>query len=203
MSTRKSGNFDKTKILVFGTRNDDRFNFKLGENTIAVCNDFKYLGVVFTKSRSFYKSRKHNVDRARKYMFLHLLYKRARNLNLPLDLQLLLFDHTILPIALYSCEVWGFENIQLIENLHHEFLRRITNLRKSTPVYMLHAELGRRPIGINIKSRMTGFWLSLVNGKTLNCLRYYAKRCYMIVMQEFMNINGYVVSETSLFRSVT
>ena len=35
-------NFDKTKILVFGTRNDDRFNFKLGKNTIAICNDFKY-----------------------------------------------------------------------------------------------------------------------------------------------------------------
>ena len=110
-------NFDKTKILVFGTRNDDRFNFKLGENTIAICNDFKYLRVVFTKSRSFYKARKHNVDQARKA--LHLLYKRARNLNLPLDLQMHLFDHTILPIALYSCEVWGFENIQLIENLHN------------------------------------------------------------------------------------
>ena len=156
-------NFDKTKILVFGTRNDDRFNFRLGKTTIAICNDFKYLGVVFTKSRSFYKARKHNVDQARKA--LHLLYKRARNLNLPLDLQLHLFDHTILPIALYSCEVWGFENIQLIEHLHNEFLRRITNLRKSTPIYMLHAELGRRPIEINIKSRMIGFWLSLVNGK--------------------------------------
>ena len=64
-------NFDKTKILVFGTCNDDRFNFKLGENTIAVCNDFKYLGVVFTKSRSFHKAREHNVDQARKA--LHLL----------------------------------------------------------------------------------------------------------------------------------
>ena len=30
---------------------------------------------------------------------------------------------------------------------------------------MLHAELGRRQIEINIKSRMIGFWLSLVNGK--------------------------------------
>ena len=73
-------NFDKIKILVFGTRNDDRFNFKLGKNTIAICNDFKYLGVVFTKSKSFYKARKHNVDQARKA--LHLLYKRARNFKI-------------------------------------------------------------------------------------------------------------------------
>ena len=30
---------------------------------------------------------------------------------------------------------------------------------------MLHAELGRLPIEINIKNRMVGFWLSIVNGK--------------------------------------
>ena len=156
-------NFDKTKILVFGARNDDRFNFKLGVNTIATCNDFNYLGVIFTKSRSFYKARKNNVDHARKA--LHLLYKRTRNLYLPLDLQLHLFDHTVLPIALYSCEVWGLENIQLIEHLHNEFLRRITNLRRSTPIYMLYAELWRTPVEIYIKSQLIGFWLSLVNGK--------------------------------------
>ena len=65
-------NFDETKILVFGTRNDDRLNFKLGDNNIAICNDFKFLWLFFTKSRSyFYKSKKHNVGQARKV--LHLL----------------------------------------------------------------------------------------------------------------------------------
>ena len=66
---------------------------------------------------------KHNVDQARKA--LDLLYKITRDRNLPLDLQLHLFAHTILTITLYSSEVWGFENTQLIENLHNEFLRRI------------------------------------------------------------------------------
>ena len=75
----------------------------------------------------------------------------------------------------YSCEVCGFENTQLIENLHNEFLRRITSIKKSTPIYMLHAELGRRPVEINIKSRIIGFWLSLVIEKKLNCLRHIQK----------------------------
>ena len=96
-------NYDKTKILIFGTRNDDRFDFRIGENKISICKDFKYLGVVFTKSRSFSKAIKHNYDQAKKAM--HLLHKRIRSLNLPIDLQLQLFDHTILPIALYGCEV--------------------------------------------------------------------------------------------------
>ena len=85
----------KTKIMIFGMRNDGRFSFKMGERKISICMEFKYLGVVFTKSRSFFKTRKHNHDQAKKAM--HLLYKIIRNLNLPIDLQLRLFEHTILP----------------------------------------------------------------------------------------------------------
>ena len=43
-------NYDKTKVLIFGTRNDDRFGFKMGESKISICKEFKYLGVVFTKA---------------------------------------------------------------------------------------------------------------------------------------------------------
>ena len=59
-----------------------------------------------------------------------------RNLIIPIDLQLYLFDHTILPFALYGCEIWGFENSQIIENIHNDFLRQKINLRKSTPIHM-------------------------------------------------------------------
>ena len=111
---------------------------------------------------------------------MHVLFKRIRNLDIPIDLQLYLFDHFILPIALYGCEIWGFENSQIIENLHNDFLRQIINLRKSTPIYMLHAELGRHPIQINIKSRMIGFWLSIVNGKESKL----SKLLYSIMLKE-------------------
>ena len=67
---------------------------------------------------------------------MHLLFKRIRNLDIPIDFQFYLFDHVILPIALYGCEIWGFENSQLIENLYNHFLRQIINLRKSTSIYM-------------------------------------------------------------------
>ena len=144
-----------------GIRNVEQFQFRLGTSVISICDEFKYLGVVFSKSHSFYKAMKHNVEHAKKA--LYLLYKRIRNLHLPLDLQLHLFDHTILPILLYGCEIWGFQNVQIIENVHNQFLRNITKLRRSTPIYMLDAELGRYPIELFIKSRMIGFWISIVN----------------------------------------
>ena len=95
-------------------------------------------------------------------------------------MQLYLFIHVILTIALYGCEIWDFENRQIIENLHNDFFRQIINLRKSTPIYMSHAELGRHPIQINIKSRMIGFWLSIVNGKESKL----SKLLYAIMLKE-------------------
>ena len=164
--------------MIFGTRQDQRFNFKLGGHKIDICTDFKYLDVIFSRNRHFHQTKKHNVEQARKAM--HVLFKRIRNLDIPIDLQLYLFDHVILPIALYGCEIWGFENSQIIENLHNDFLRQIINLRKSTPIYMLHAELGRHPIQINIKSRTIGFWLSIVNGKESKL----SKLLYSIMLKE-------------------
>ena len=72
---------------------------------------------------------KHVAEQARKALFL--LYSRINNLNLPVDLQLKLFDHTVLPIMTYSCEVFGFENIQILERIHNEFLRKITKTKKA------------------------------------------------------------------------
>ena len=53
---------------------------------------------------------------------MHVLFKQIRNLDIPIGLQLYLFDHVILPIALYGCEIIGSENSQIIENLHNDFL---------------------------------------------------------------------------------
>ena len=81
----------------------------------------------------FQQTKKRNVEQTRKAM--HVLFKRIRNLDIQIDLQLYLFHHVILPIALYGCEIWGFESSQNIENLHNDFLRQIIILIKSTPIY--------------------------------------------------------------------
>ena len=184
-------NYLKTKVMIFGFRNLDNFRFELDGNTIDIVDTFKYLGVYFSKSRTFYKARKHCYDQGKKAM--HLLLKRIRTLNIPLDLQLKLFDNTIVPILLYGSEIWGFENTGLIEKLQNDFLRKITHLRKSTPIYILQAELGRYTLNNNIKLRMLNFWASLINGKQ-NKISYLL---YKIMLKDtetgLINTNGLIL----------
>ena len=90
--------FDKTKIMVFGTRQDQRFNCDLGGHKIDICTNFRYLGDIFSSNRPFHKTEKHYVEQARKAIYV--LFKRMRNLDISIDLQLYLFDHVILPIVL-------------------------------------------------------------------------------------------------------
>ena len=60
-------NIDKTQIMIFGTRQDQRFNFNLGgRHTFDVCTDLKYLGVIFSRNRNFHQTKKHNVAQTRK-----------------------------------------------------------------------------------------------------------------------------------------
>ena len=153
----------QTKVVIFGARKTNSYLFKLGNSRLEIVDNYKYLGTVFSKTRSFFKARKHIGEQARKAM--HLLQMRIENLNLPVDLQLKLFDQTILSIMTYSCKIFGFENCGLFEKIHTQFLRSIIQARKSTPLFMVYGELGRYPIEITIKTRMIYYWARLINGK--------------------------------------
>jgi hypothetical protein len=56
---------------------------------------------------------------------LYRKIRKIRNLAIPIDLQLKLFGSLITPILVYSCEIWGFENIQGIEKMHLQYCKRI------------------------------------------------------------------------------
>ena len=60
------------------------------------------------------------VDQTRKAMFSIL--RKSRKLQLPVDLQLQLFDSMVVPILLYGSEITGFENFDVLERLCTQFL---------------------------------------------------------------------------------
>ena len=103
----------------------------------------------------FYKAIKRLFDIASRAMFG--LIKKGRRLCLNTDVMLKLFDTTILPILLHSCEVWGFSNINLIERLHLRFCKLLLNVKKCTTRAMVYGELGRLPLDSHVQWYMVSW----------------------------------------------
>jgi hypothetical protein len=73
--------------------------------------------ILFITYHSFPKSYNsafdHNINRL----------KKSRKLNLPIDLQIELFDTMVAPVLLYGCEVWGSENNDIFFNPFYSFIK--------------------------------------------------------------------------------
>ena len=70
----------------------------------------------------------------------------------------------ILPILLYGCEIWGFENLEIIEIFYRKFLKYILKVNSQTNDCMVYGETGRTPLHILIETRMVCFWHKTVTG---------------------------------------
>ena len=153
-------NVSKTKIIVFSRgkiRNLPTLIFN-GEQ-IEVVFEYKYLGTLFTYNNKFQKTINAQCMSAKRALFA--LLKKCRKLDLPLDLQIELFDRCIVPIMLYNCEVWGHEKLDQLEKLQLKFYKLILGVKSSTPTCMVLGEVGQLPISLIVKSRLLCFWYKL------------------------------------------
>ena len=78
------------------------------------------------------------------------------------------------PILLYGCEVWGYENTDIIEKVHTKFCKFIFGVSKFSHNMPIYGELGRYPLSITIKQRMICYWTRILksNQHKLNKVMY-------------------------------
>ena len=156
-------NVTKTKIMIFSRekiRNLPDLTF--GNSKMEVVFEYNYLGIIFNYNGNFTKAIKSLYDKGSKAMFS--LLRKSRSLQLPIDLQLHLFDKVVTPVILYGCEVWGFESCKILDKLQLKFCKYILKLNKSTCSNMIYGELGVIPISVRAKCRLLNFWAKLVDG---------------------------------------
>ena len=92
------------------------------------------------------------------------LLSKSRVLNLPIDLQLDLFDKLVTPILLCGSEIWAYENNDIIEKLHLRYCEYILSVNKRTTSSMVYGELGRYPLNIEYTSKCILFWARIISG---------------------------------------
>ena len=153
-------NVNKTKVMIFHSRRNNRDKLYLNEQEIEEVQAFKYLGIEFYKTGTFHKAKKHRYDQAQKAMFS--LLKTARGQELPIHVVLQLFQTMVVPVMLYGCEIWGFESADIIERLQLRFLKQLLRLNKNTMTELVYGETGFYPLSVQIQSRMIRFWTNLI-----------------------------------------
>jgi hypothetical protein len=126
--------------------------FSFEGNALEIVDEFSYLGVKFSYDGKCAKTKYDLLEQARMAMFSIIL--KARNLDLPISMQIHLFDtcSMVAPILLYGSEVWGIEYVNIIDRFELRFYKFILNLKQSTENCMLYGDSGI--YALFIKSRV-------------------------------------------------
>lgn len=171
-------NLKKSKVLLFGTPTQRHAhlssNWSFENITLEQVDEYCYLGITLHFSGNFKRTQKILYSKAiRAY---HCLFKSFSNMeNVPIKLLLKLFSSTIVPVLLYSCEVWGpyllgkihsfatfktkiFKLTNDIERLHLKFCKRILGVHAKSTNLAVYGELGRAPLIIQIATLITKYW---------------------------------------------
>ena len=84
------------------------------DKIIDIQDSYSYLGIVFNYNGNFCTARKKLLEQAQQSTYA--LYKKIKNISIPVDLQLKLFDSLVAPVLLYASEIWDSKiKIQLRE----------------------------------------------------------------------------------------
>lgn len=173
-------NPNKTKILVFNKAGRHiRHKFRYKEYELDCVQHCKYLGVYFSASGTFSFAQNELYKKGLKAYFK--LQKDFLSHNPNPKTSIHVFDHTIKPILLYGCEIWGsfnpltakFRNGVLAldkiysnnisEKLHNKFCKFILGVHKKTTNFAVLSELGRFPLHFDIVKNIISYWLRLEN----------------------------------------
>ena len=180
-------NANKCKVIIFSRGLIRKYpDFSIGN----VVRDFTYLGIKLNYNNCFNVAQKDLYDRGFREMFAPI--KKGKNLNLPVDIMIDLFDSMVSPVLLCGAEVWGFQNIYLIEKLQIQFYKIILNLRSSTPTQMVLGEVGKFPTLICIKTRILMYWFNLINPDNRNKLSSIIYQLMFLRHKNNMHENMYI-----------
>ena len=164
-------NTQKTKIMNFNRGNRlVKRDFTYKGKILGNVKTIKYLGFsISAKNCNFLPTLDDLSVRANRALFsLNSKYKLSKLLK---RLALKIFNTLITPILLYGSEVWGpfmdFDyltwNTCKIERVHTQFIKRLLGCNIQTSNIMARAEVGARPLLLNIIKGVIGYTNNIIN----------------------------------------
>ena len=128
-------NVSKTKVLIFSKgRIPSNLKFHIDNNEIEIVKDYKYWNI-FGRSGSIQPLE--NTCKKKQERSWKVYCKSVESTNYLSSANLISLIENILPISMHGSEIWGFENIDIIDRFHLRFCKLILHLKQSTPNVMV------------------------------------------------------------------
>ena len=148
---RLTVNIDKTKIIKFqkaGRQKKER-TFRYDSVPIETVTHYTYLGVIFSSSGNFTINAEYATTKGKLY--------RGKKTSWTVGIKL--FDALVASTTLYSIGVWGLNSLYVIEKIQLTYLKRMLQLPRCTPGYLIHLETGTCKLESSILKRAIAYWL--------------------------------------------
>ena len=149
-------------MVVFGRgrAQNTSYDLKFKNEIVEVVGEYKYLGVLFNNNRRIRRGQEESVNAATRAMYNPI--GKCRKFDFPADLQIDLFRATVLPVMLYSCEVWGHNVIRDLEILCMRYLKYVFCVHRNTCNDIVYWELRVNSIDVDIKVIIVSYWIRLI-----------------------------------------
>ena len=161
---RLTVNITKTKVVVFrkGGKLSKHDQFYYKNSKLEIVGNYIYLGVPFSSSGSFSTARKHFSTKS--VSAIHAMWPifTGAKINSP-GSWFKIFNSLVTSVLSYGCPVWSISFINELEHIKSHFIRKLFNLSRYTPGYILRLELGQTNISITFIKLILGFWIRLLN----------------------------------------
>ena len=149
-------NEGKTEFMVINGTNSDRINIVISDLTVKHCTSYVYLGVIVTENGSATSSLKAHVAEKKKHLNRLLIFL-IRNYDAPFFVKRKVFDAAFSSAILYGCESWIGVSLAPVENMYMSAVRRLLNVRKSTPKLTCLLEAGVPSLEALVKQKQSKF----------------------------------------------
>ncbi|XP_076660673.1 uncharacterized protein LOC143364045, partial [Halictus rubicundus] len=157
-------NREKTKIIRFERRRQEKKTWRWGDGTIEEVEEVKYLGYIFKKNGG---QERQIEDRIRKGggAMRSVWGIGKRHFKDKYKRREWLFDVLVWPVMAYGVEIWGWEERKEVERTQERYIRWVLGVEWTTPGYMIREETKREKMRIRGARRAWRFEERLRAGK--------------------------------------
>ena len=156
----------KSKIMVLGKNPNKNTGWKIGEQQMAITEDYKYLGEIINRKRSMKKQLSETRRKVEGALQTILTVAGDPNLlGIQMETIWKLVETCIQPIASYGSELWDLnkEEIAIANRTLNSILKRILMVPTSTPAEALYMETGIEDLTSTMNNKRIGMYYRLNN----------------------------------------